>query len=63
MLARKIAPKFSAFFKPFFFFYKQIEKIWVEGFFVKPSTPIFFIRLYFIGMGGDENRKKIFGMA
>ena len=29
--------------------------------FQKPSTPIFFICLYFIGVGGDENLKKIFG--
>ena len=56
MLARKIAPTISDFFKPFFF-YKQVNKIGVEGFSEKPSTPMFFIYLCFIGAGGDENLK------
>ena len=46
----KNAPKLFSLFQTFFFFYKQIkkigvegfsEKIGVEGFSVKPSTPIF----------------------
>ena len=34
----------------------------MEGFSEKPST-YFFICLYFIGVGKDENLKKIFGMG
>ena len=33
------------------------KKIGVEGFSEKPSTPFFFICLYLIGAGGDENLK------
>ena len=51
-LQEKLHQKFSAFFKHFFF-YKQIKKIGVEGF----TAPIFFIYLYFIGVGGYENLK------
>ena len=51
-MARILHQKCSAFFKHFFF-YKQIKNIGVEGF----TTPIFFIYLYFIGVGGDENLK------
>ena len=40
-------------FKHFFLFFKQIKNR-VEGFF----HPIFFICLYFIGVGGGENLKK-----
>ena len=52
----------SAFFKPFFF-YKQIKNR--DGrFFWKTFHPIFFICLYFMGTGGDEDlEKNIFGMA
>ena len=54
----KLHQKFSAFFKPFFF-YKQIKTIGVEGFSEKPSTPIFFLfaYIYFIEACGDENLK------
>ena len=48
MLARKIAPKISAFFKHFISFFKQIKKIGVEGFFY----------LLTFHRGGNENLKK-----
>ena len=51
----KLHQKFSAFFNHFFFL-KQIEKLGWKVF-QKLSTPIFFICLYFIGVGGDENLK------
>ena len=35
-------------------FFKQIKKL---GWKVKTFQPIFFVCLYFIGMGGDENLK------
>ena len=45
-------------FSNIFFINKQLHKIEVEGFSEKPSTsPNFFICLYFIGVGGDENLK------
>ena len=37
--------------------FKQIKN-WGGRFFEKPSTPIFFICLNFIGVAGDENLKK-----
>ena len=52
MLARKIAPKFFSLIQTFFFFFKQINKKWGGG--GRFLTPIFFICLYFIGVGGDE---------
>ena len=53
MLARNIAPTIFSLFQTFFSFFQQIKKIGVEN---PPS--IFFICLYFIGAGGDENLKK-----
>ena len=54
--------------KFFSLFYKQIKNwdgrflLKNYGFYEKPSTPIFFICLYFIVAEGDENLKK-FGLA
>ena len=65
MLARKIAQKIFSLFQIFFSFFKQIIKKW-GGRFLKnlPSQFFFFfLCLYFIGVGGDENLKKLFGMA
>ena len=48
-------------FHPFsnIFFFEQIKKLGWK-IFEKPSTPFFFICLYFIEVGGDENLKKYF---
>ena len=55
MLAIKIAPKIVK--QTFFSFFKQIKQLgWTV--FQKPSPPqFFFICLYFIWAGGDENLK------
>ena len=64
MLARKIAQKiFSLFQIFFFFFFTQIKKKRGGRFLKNLPSQFFFICLYFIGVGGDENLKKIFGMA
>ena len=44
--------------KFFFSFFKQIKKLGWKVF-EKTFHPIFSICLYFIGVGGDENQKKI----
>ena len=45
-------------FQTCFSFFKQIRKLGWKVF-ERPSTPIFFICLYFIGVCGDENLKNI----
>ena len=49
---KKLHQKFFSLFQTFFPFFKQIKKIWVK------NLPLqFFICLYFMGVGGDENLK------
>ena len=44
-------------FSNIFFLLYGNKKIGLEGFSEKPSTPIFFICSYFLGVGEDENLK------
>ena len=50
MLVRKIVPKLFSLFQTFFSFLSKQKKSEWKVF----STPIFFICLYLIGVGGDE---------